>query len=127
MFGGPPNKPDFNDRMITSKVLLCIQQSRRLRVLYKSKVGRGITTDTIFLPSEHSVGRRGDSTRRASAAKLGSARTYALVGGAARTGAMYCGFSVATGMETRLVLRRIVRALGFQCHEFMDVSNANTV
>lgn len=75
----------------------------------------------------HGVGRRGDSTRRASAAKLGSARTYALVGGATRTRAMRCGFSVATGMETRLVLRRIERALGFQWHEFMVASNENTL
>lgn len=76
---------------------------------------------------KHGVGRRGDSTRRASAAKLGSARTYALVGGATRTRAMHCGFSVATGMETRLVLRRIERALGFQWHEFMVASNENTL
>lgn len=82
--------------------------------------------ESVF-SSTHGVGRRGDSTRRASAAKLGSARTYALVGGATRTRAMHCGFSVATGMETRLVLRRIERALGFQWHEFMVASNENTL
>lgn len=63
----------------------------------------------------------------ASATKLGSARAYALVGGAARTGATNCGLSAATGMEMRLVLRRTEQTLGLQGHDFMLASNENTV
>lgn len=92
-----------------------------------SSVSNLLASPCLWISYDHGVGRRGDSTRRASAAKLGSARTYALVGGATRTRAMHCGFSVATGMETRLVLRRIERALGFQWHEFMVASNENTL
>lgn len=50
-----------------------------------------------------------------------------LVGGAARTGAIDCRLSVTTGIKTLLIRCRTERALGLQGHEFMVVSNENTV